>query len=489
MKKRVLLINLPYIVKNIDSTRPKIRSFLAFPYGLLSVATYNKDLAEFRIEDLDTWANVTEYTFETILKEFNPEIVGFSMMFDNSYGWLEPLSETVKKFNRDILVVLGGAAASYSYQEILDEQNYLDAVCFGEGEIPFRALLQSDLLLECLRERVGWVTRKLLQRGDAPKTSYIPNLDTLIDIDYSFVDPSLYDMQQAFSPYAGHGKHKQFFLMTSRGCPFSCTFCSNAKIHGKKMRFASVDRIIAHVRHLVDDYNMDVLTIYDDQLLIDTGRAKDLFKKLAPFGLRVEMPNGLSVRYIDRWMAEYMAESGVDTAYLAIESGSEYVLKKLIKKPLELSMVKPAVEALREVGIFCHGFFVVGIPGETDEMRAETVRFIKEVDLDWAGLNPATPVRGSELYENCIRNGWIKKQRIGEIEDKRYIIEVPGVDPNHIIDQIHNMNMEINFHNNRAMRMGDYTTAIRCFEEVIRRYEGHKEAKRYLEICRERMES
>jgi radical SAM superfamily enzyme YgiQ (UPF0313 family) len=483
MMPRVLLVNLPYIVKNIDSNRPKIRSFFAFPYGLLSVATYNKDVADFKIIDCDAEENYMAAIIRTV-QEFHPDIVGFSMMFDNSYKHLKSILEMIKESYPHILTILGGAAASYSYEEILAEQIDLDAICYSEGEMPLRFLLSDrdfDVWNLC---HPSWITKDSLGRGVVPKISYIQNLDDVIDIDYSFVSNYDYNMQQAFSPFVDYSKeHKQYFLVTSRGCPWKCAFCSNAKIHGKKMRFASVDKIISHVEYLVKELGMDVLTIYDDQLLIDKDRAKDLFRKLARFNLRIEMPNGLSVRYIDDEMAELMRNAGADTAYLAIESGCEFVLKKLINKPLELSQVKPAVEALRKQGFFIHAFIVFGMPGETEAMRRETEQFLLDTDICWAGINMATPVHGSRLYDDCIKNGWIKKQAIGDIIDKKYIINCNGADPADVERQAYEINLNVNFHQNKRMKKGDYETAAKCFREVIRRYEGHEVAKHYLAIC------
>jgi len=489
MKPNVLFINLPYLIKNIDSKRPKVRSFLGLPYGLLSVATYCKDLANIKIVDCDADPEYRESISWELLR-FKPDIVGMGMMFDNSYAYLSDLAGMVKDYDPDILTVLGGAAASYSYQEILDEQDDVDAVCYGGGEIPFRRLLENfDDSFTYFNNSRSWVNRTSLDRGQRPVISYVENLDDVIDIDYSFVNPAAYDMQEAFSPFVDHQKHKQFFISTSRGCPFNCAFCSNARIHGKKMRMASVDRIIEHVKFLVEEYGMDVLTLYDDQLLIDMDRAKDLFDRLADFNLRIECPNGLSVAFIDDELAWLMRAAGMDTVYLAIEHGSERVLRDIIHKPLKLSQVQPAVRVLRDYDFFIHGFFVIGMTGETQEDRDETVRFIKEIGLDWAGFNPATPVRGSELYDQCIREGWIKKQRIDEIEDKKYIINAPeiGLTPEIIEAEINRMNLDVNFHNNYRMKDGDYEVAVRCFREVLRRYEGHEWAKHYLRICEEKL--
>lgn len=483
MKPRVLLVNLPYTIKHIDANRPKVRSFYAFPYGLLSVATYCRGLAEIRLSD---YGNMERYeavhAMKADLEDFNPEIVGFSMGYDNSYPCLEELAGMVKDYDPNTLVVLGGSAASYSYAEIIEEQGDVDAICFGEGEIPFRDLLESVNANATTFTHPSVITKRGIEGKQIPCPMFIHALDTVIDLDYSFVDPTAYEMKEAFSPFAGE-KRKQFFLSTSRGCFAKCAFCSNATIHGKEVRQASVDAIIAHVERLVKEYGMEVLTIYDDQLLFNKKRAKELFRRLAPFNLRIEAPNGVSVAFIDEELAGLMRAAGMDTIYLAIESGSEYVLRELIHKPLRLSQVKPAVEALRKHDFFIHAFIVLGMPGETEEHRKETERFLLDIDIDWAGINLATPVRGSQLYEDCIKNGWIEKQKIGDIVDKKYVINYPGQDPAEVERQAYEINLNVNFHHNRRMRIGDYETAAACFRQVISRYEGHEIAKRYLEIC------
>jgi radical SAM superfamily enzyme YgiQ (UPF0313 family) len=253
------------------------------------------------------------------------------------------------------------------------------------------------------------------------------------------------------------------------------------------MRFASVDAIRNHIRYLIDNYGMEILTIYDDQMLIDMDRAKKIFIELSYHNLRVEAPNGFSVAFIDQGMAYMMKHAGMDTIYLAIESGSPYVLKELIHKPLKLEMVKPVIEMLHKAGLFVHGFFVMGMPGETAEHRRETFDFIRKSGLDWAGLNMATPVRGSQLYEDCIQNGWIQKQEISDIVDKKYIINVPGIDPAQVESEVYQMNIDLNFHFNHRMIIGDYETASNCFAQVLERYPGHKWAKTYLRYCERRV--
>jgi len=475
MKAKVLFVVLPYLVNEFG-----VKSFHAFPYGVLSIASYCKDLAEIRIEDMNAWnTNMPLMKLKMILQDFEPDIVGFSMMFDDSYEYLNGLLEVAKAHSSKIYTILGGAAASYEYEDILKEQPNLDAICFGEGEIPFRRVLLNN---KPWTHPSAFATRFSL-KFNPPCPEYVVNLDDVIDLDYSFVNPEDYNMKEAWSPFAHKDKHKQFFLSSSRGCPFRCAFCSATKMHGKRMRFASVDKIIEHVGKLVKGYGMDVLTFYDDQLLIDKPRAKEIFRQLAQFNLRIEMPNGLSVVYLDAEMAKLMKAAGVDTVYLAIESGSEYVLKHLINKPLKLSMVKPAIEVLHEAGLFVHGFFVMGMPGETSEHRKETERFIIDSGLDWAGLQMALPMKGSRLYEQCVKEGWIEPKKTGRRFSRDYIIHVPGSDPKEVEEEVYKMNLNVNFVHNRRMKVGDWDVAKRCFENVLDRDKNHAFAHWYLGDC------
>lgn len=487
-QRHILFIVLPYLIRNVDAKDSKTRSFTAFPYGVLSVATYLKNHAagnvDMKVIDCNTYDDEAYLPIiEQHLDDFNPDLVGFAMQFDNSYKHLETLSKMVKKKKKEAVVVLGGAAASYSYEAIANEQDNIDGICYLEGEIPFLKLIDSENMLECLNNDDAWITRRSLKEGRTPQPVFIQNLDEVVAIDYSFISINNYEMKEAFSPFTTEGlkEKKQFFLVTSRGCPYKCVFCSNAAIHGRKVRYSSVDAVIAHVKYLISNFGMNVLTIYDEQLLGNKARAKEIFRQLAKFNLRIECPNGLSVAFIDEEMAALMRNAGMDTVALAIESGSRYVLNKVIHKPLKLEMVKPVVQSLRKYGFFIQGFFVSGLPGENEAHRAETLSFIKDVELDWSGFSLATPLRGSELYEICVKNGYISKDlKIGEIEDKKYILKIPGVSPEEVTRETYLMNLDVNFVNNYRMKVGDYAVAANCFQDVIARYGNHAFAYYYL---------
>jgi radical SAM superfamily enzyme YgiQ (UPF0313 family) len=482
-RRSVLFVILPYLEKKKDATKGKTRSFLAFPYGVLSIATYLDKHAvttpEIKIVDMNIYT-ADEYAeiLGGLLGSMQPDIVGISMMFDQSYRHVAAIARQAKRLCPATKVLIGSAAATTAYDEILHDQPDIDAICYSEGEASMLRLIDSVDMEEALVDD-PWVTRESLAGKRRPATVYVEHLNDVINVNYELIDRKAYSMREAFSPFATYRNEadvRQFFLVTSRGCPFKCVFCAEPSLHGANMRYADVDAIIEHVRFLVETYGMNVLTIYDDQLLMNTERAKDLFKKLAPFKLRLETPNGVTVVFIDEEMACLMKQAGLDTLPLAIESGSDYVLHKIIKKPLRLDRVKPVVEALQRNGIFVQAYFVIGLPGEREEDRLETVRCIKEWGLDWSGFSMASPVRGSELYTICKEKGYIPKDmRLGDIEGNKYMINAPelGLDPVTISRKAYSMNLDVNFVNNRCMRLGDYRTAASSFSEVVERYSNH----------------
>ena len=485
---KVLFAIPPYLGDKIEAIRPgKLRSFFAFPYGVLCLASYVKKVTagahEIKIVDLNQYGIAEGLRkFADTLKDFKPDIVGISVMFDVSYKHVAGLAAAAKADNPQTTVILGGAAVTTAWDIILSDQPDVDALCYSEGELALAKLLDADdLQKELLTD--PWVTRQSMGEKRKPKTKTLENLNDVIAVDYSLIDTDEYGMIEAFSPFrkAKDEEVKQFFIVTSRGCPFKCVFCAEPTLHGGTMRYATLEVIEEHVKYLVDSYGMNVLTIYDDQLLLNHKRAKEFFRILSKYNLRVETPNGLTAAYIDDEMAALMKAAGMDTVQLAIESGTEHMLRNVIKKPLKLSKVAPVVESLHKNGLFVQGFFVMGIPGEREQDRTETAQFIKDVGLDWGSFSLASPIRGSELYDICIKNKYIPtNMKIGEYELGTYIIRAPGLDPETLPQVSYRMNLDVNFVNNRRMRIGEYEVAARCFEDVIERYREHAFAHYFL---------
>jgi anaerobic magnesium-protoporphyrin IX monomethyl ester cyclase len=485
---KLLLVVLPYLVKTDGDTKKKlVRSFLAFPYGVLTIASYVKRYARnnpvVEILDLNIENSLDpEELFKCEVAKIKPDIIGFSMSYDISFKWLKSVSDIAKKINPNIVTVAGGPAVTVAYEEILADAKSVDALCYSEGELGLLGLVES---LEPMKKLDGdpWITKDKIKSSSFKPTAVYEDLDKVINVDYELVDVSAYSMKEAFSPFVKfHEGARQFFIVTSRGCPFECVFCAEPSFHGANMRYANVDLVVAHITSLVKNYGLTVLTIYDDQLLMNKQRAKELFLKLAPLKIRVEMPNGVTLSYIDEEMAFLMKQAGVDTIFLAIESGSKRVLHEIIKKPLAFDRVKPTVKMLQDNGIFATAFFVIGLPGESDEERMMNRDFIIDAGFDWAFFNYATPLRGSELFKICKEKGWIEEKylALGMVDLMDYVIRAPNMNVERIKRDMFLMNLDVNFVNNRCMRVGNFATAISSFEEVISRHETQPFAHYFL---------
>lgn len=492
--RQMLLFVLPYFVGKVDALGVKTRSYLAFPYGPLTIATYvernSATGSSVVIEDLNLvpeGEDLVDYASRRAT-EVTFDYIGFSFMFDSSLQHMHHLSSQLRKVLPGVLQLVGGAAATTGAAEILSDLTTIDAVCYSEGELAITRLLDSeDPWIELFKD--PWIIRKNSSRK--ANAVYVDSLDEVIDLDYRHVQVDRYSMKESFSPFASYRYEKdvkQFFLVTSRGCPFKCTFCAEPALHGANMRYASVDRIISHVASLQDRYGLNVLTLYDDQLLIDVPRAKELFSRLAQFKLRIEMPNGVTAVFIDEELAQLMKAAGVDTIALAIESGSDYVLRHIIKKPLRIPKLYRVMKALRSAQIFVQGFFVIGMPGETDDHRRETLDLIRDIDLDWASFSVAGPVRGSQLYEDAKQNGWLPKEySVGKFVSNSAVLNIPGYDNVKIMEQAVEFNVISNFVNSRALRIGDFFTARRLFMEVSERANQHAIAHLFLSFAESKL--
>ncbi|WP_341988855.1 radical SAM protein [Azorhizobium sp. AG788] len=485
--RNLLLVVLPYrLAQQLDAKKKGARSFLGFPYGVLTIASYIERESEgahgVHILDLNIPADLSEIDrIKSFILEHQIDIVGYSMSYDNSFPWLLSVSAAVRTLFPHVIQVAGGPAVTTGYNDIIEEGAALDALCFSEGEVGMQSLLDAVDPYEALQS-APWILGKPVENRKAPHAVY-GDLDLSIRVNYELVDIKAYSMKEAFSPFVKYSEgSKQFFLVTSRGCPFKCVFCAEPQFHGANMRYASVDLIIEHVGMLVEKYGLTVLTLSDDQLLMNKDRAKELFRRLAQFKIRIEMPNGVTLSYIDEELATLMRAAGVDTIFLAIESGSKRVLKEIIVKPIAFERIQPTIALLRKAGIFTCAFFVLGLPGETDAEREETRQFILDMGFDWAFFNYATPLRGSRLFEQCKRNGWLapEHQRIGALDMGDYVINSPGIDKETLKRFMFDLNLEGNFVKNRNMRIGEYGLAATTFKEVINRHEGQPFAHYFL---------
>jgi radical SAM superfamily enzyme YgiQ (UPF0313 family) len=193
-------------------------------------------------------------------------------------------------------------------------------------------------------------------------------------------------------------------ILTSRGCPFGCTFCGGRAVMGRRLRHRSRESVMAEVGRLVRDHGARELHILDDTFTTARARALDLLHSLEPLGLSMAFPNGLRADTLDDEMAVALRRAGTHSVSLGIESGSPEILER-VDKSLSLDSVRRAVTALRRVGIRVGGFFILGFPGETEADIQATIRFALELPLDRAHFSSFLPLPGTPARLEMERAG------------------------------------------------------------------------------------
>ena len=464
------------------------------PCGVLSIISYVQAKAlqrpEFRILDM----NVPPYShlpFSESLPmaarhaaSWEPDVIGLSVMYNHMYKYVAELSRRLRSESPCAVIVAGGCCIMAYYDRILEDCPELDAICFAEGEIPMVDLINAALPPdEFLDSHPAWLTSRSRAVGKTGQPRFVENLDDIPPINFDILDLSKYaSYRTSFRPIK---KDNELCLpiTTTRGCPFNCVFCIADSLHGKKVRKMSAARVISDVKEMISIYGMNVLSIEDDQFLSDRSRTTSMLEGLSELDISLIADSGFTVSLLDDQTAQLLKQAGLQAAILAIESGSEYVLRKIIDKPIRLDQVPGAVRSIRKSGMYCHAFLVTGFPGETDAHRRESIEFIKKVGIDWSYVGCATPIRGSRLYEICIDNKYIDENM--HTENAYYVscINTPDYSAEHVTRAAYMMNLELNFVYNYRLRIGDYRILAIYMDHVLLKYPGHAFARYYASLA------
>ena len=200
---------------------------------------------------------------------------------------------------------------------------------------------------------------------------------------------------------------RAYTIVTSRGCPYKCTFCSKP-ITGDTWRPRSVDNVIREWRMLVEELRATEIGVTDDIWNLDPPRAKELCRQLIAERLN-KVPwvtiHGMKVNHTDLELFQLMKAAGCRRVGFGVESGDEYILKRVVKKSQTLNMVRAAFQNAKRAGLQTMGFFIIGMPYETEETMERTIQFALELDPDLANFMIAAPYPGTELWKLVEREG------------------------------------------------------------------------------------
>ena len=326
-------------------------------------------------------------------------------------------AKTLKEEIKDIFVVLVGSHVTFFHKEIMRENEFLDCVCRGEFDFTIRDL---------------GIT--LSQKGDLKKVKGItfrgkdgvhineerPLIQNLDEIPF----PARHIVKDRFYRQGTFIGKLSTTMVSSRGCPYHCIFCLWPNtLYGHKCRMRSAENVVAEIGEAVKKYGIDEIYFDDDSFALNRKRVLKICELIKEHNLKVRWIAQCRVNSIqDEEMAKKMREAGCHYIRFGVESGSQKMLK-IMKKGMTLNQVEEAFRVCRKVGIKTQAFFLFGTPGETWQTINESIEFAKKIKPDSAQFAIAIPHPGTELYEICKENGWVKYKRWEDFSACNSLIE------------------------------------------------------------------
>jgi radical SAM superfamily enzyme YgiQ (UPF0313 family) len=378
------------------------------------------------------------------------------------------------------VLVVGGNHATNSVALLLANP-HVDWVARGEGELAFARFVDQVGAGQPIAVKGFYDRAKTAAGGGAclEQCENVDHLDELPHPDWELIDMATYVMASVARKrsFGSAAEARMGSVMTSRGCPFQCTFCSSHTVHGRKMRYRSVGNVLEELRLLHDRYGVTLIVPEDDLFTVNKPRIMEVLGAIRDEGipgLEMQFPNALSVNTLDEEVIDALHAAGMRIATLAIESGSEYVQNHIIKKRCSLKRAKRLVRYIRDNGLLCRCYFILGFPGETRAQMQESIDFARDLQADWCAFMIAMPLLGSEMFDQFGAMGVMEggaNAWEGTYAERRFdTAEIGAADLKQLA---YRANLDINFLNNSLLREGRYDRAIESFRDVLRIHPFH----------------
>lgn len=380
------------------------------PLGIKYIQSYLLQNGYSSVVSENFWTvQLNEKTILKLIRHYKPKIVGISAMTENFENGMR-IAEIIKQYSKDIIVVCGGAHATYEDRRILEKYPCVDVVIRGEGEITFLEVADFYLRnmgdLTEIQEITYRASGQLIHNNDR---TLIENLDSL-----------------PFPVRSRIRANKTVGIQTSRGCPGQCIFCCAAKLSGGRYRMRSAENVVSEIEEI---YNRGGRKIFfqDDTVTVHIRRLRKIMSMLIEKKLDLVWMAESRVDVIskDSAILKEMKESGCIALQFGVESGSQEILDKL-KKNITINQIYTSVRAAIDVGINVMCTFLIGHPFDTPKTILETFEFAKTlIDLGaTTALSIVCPYPGTAIREEKENN----KVKIYPTDFKDYNTLTPIMD-------------------------------------------------------------
>ena len=333
------------------------------------------------------------------LKDIKPDIVGITCISTPHAPDAHEAARIVKEVNKNILVIMGGAHPSSNPQEVLKDKN-IDIAVRGEGEITLLEIIKKFQKRKKLEKIPGTFFRKGRKIMESLPRSFIKDINIL-----PFPARHLLPMDIYLREGKKHGQYemrnKATTMVTSRGCPGNCIYCSVRVIWGRLWRGRKPKDVVNEIESLVKNYGINEVHFLDDSISVDRKRLEGICDEIIKrkLDIRWTTPNGIAIWLLNKNLLKKMKKAGCYRLTFGLESGNKEILNNFIGKHYDYDYSREVIKFASKIGLWTVGTFIIGFPYETKKQIEDTINFANSTDLDFAVFYIANPRKGTPLYD------------------------------------------------------------------------------------------
>lgn len=413
-----------YSLDDVQSARTPLRSWESIQLGISYISSLlkaNKHQTQLLVLGSNNWKTSTKL-LNAAVDKFDPSLICLSTI-QSQYFFIKKIASLIKNQWPEKYVIVGGAYPTLSPEAVIPDS--FDALCIGEGEYPTLELcsqLESGVVPHGIANL--WIKSSDGSIEKNKTREFLSELDIL-----PFPDRDMW------KPWINEQLNDQFSVLLGRGCPYECAYCSNHAFRkiaqGKYVRMRSVESIIQEISMIHENHPLPRMYLEIESIAINKTWMIELCKQLEKFNqtLPREIIFGCNFRLtpntIDETLFVALRKANIRQLNIGLESGNVKIRGEVLKRYYSNDDFLKVISFARKHDLKVLVYNMIGLPGETLKSHKDTVLVNRQCQPDKHFTQIFYPYQGTELYDTCIQNGYIKDDLAIQIERKQSVIDLP----------------------------------------------------------------
>lgn len=405
------------------------------------------------------------------VKDFNPDIVGISCAYSayesDSFEIIDLVRQTEKEINKKILIVVGGAHVSANPRYVLRNKK-IDLSVIGEGEETMLEIAQRYSKGKALKKIKGTALREKGKIKLNKPRQFIQNLDDFKPA-WHIINMNLYLQHPDNSAVTLRAPSVD--IITSRGCPANCVFCSIHTVWGRNWRSRSIKNVVDEIEFLIKKYGVRQFRFQDDNLTFDKKRIVGICDEIIKRKIDVkwDTPNGVAIWTLDEEILKKMRQAGCYRITFGIESGCKKS-QRYVRKVIDTEKIISLINFCHKIRIWVCATFIIGFPYETNRDIEETKNFILNSRINFPFIYIAQPYPGTDMYDDFKKENLLQDiKATSNINESKYnTLHFSNEQLNKIRDKIYKefYKKKFLFYINPIVFYRDFLSKISSLEDI-----------------------